>query len=165
MKDGSEYVSEELEYSVLFNFTDYVFNSSQGKFINRRIWSRFPTSLDVFAMSILAVIVSIAVLGLKSIVGAIVKVKPTSKRTVSILLSNLIGSCAILLCYVFIPINIHLLIIGVIIGTAFFEHKYLKAKCPETTQTRRIIYIAVANAMVIAGVVCIIIFMFYGVFI
>lgn len=162
MKDGSEYVSEKMEYSRLYDLSDYVFNTRRYEFIDKKIYSRFPTSSNVFLMGILLIIASIAVLGIKSIVGASLKIKPTAKLIASVLLSNFISIILILFCYILVPINIHLSIIGVIVGMGFFEHKYLNYKCSETTLAKRIIYIIASNALVIMGVVYIIVFMFYG---
>lgn len=147
MSDGIKIVSDDISvYSFLFN-KDYVFNSDKMEFIDRDIWSRIPNNQIIIFFVAAMLSVYFAVQLVKLIIALILSIKPIKHIVLSFLYSAAILTTSAILGLRFIPMNIIMLMLFVVIVLLFFEYRYVNKKCDIQKQRKLFLYVIISKVI------------------
>ncbi len=147
MTNGTKIISDDIPVYLFIYGKDYVFNAGTMKFSDRKIWSRIPDIKTTIVFTAAMLFVYFIIQIFKLTVSIVLKIKPKKYVLLSFLYSAVILTAASILGLIFIPINIFLQILLVIIMLSFFEYWYINKKCELLQQKRLFLYVIISKAL------------------
>lgn len=147
MTDGTKIISEEISLYYFIFGKDYVFNSRKMQFNDREIWSRIPSIEVIFYFTLAMLTAYFMVQTIKLIIAAILKIKPLKYILLSSIYLAIILAVFSILGFRFIPVNIFLQVLCIVIGLSFYEYNYINKKCKVQKRTRFLLYVIISKVI------------------